>query len=94
MVWYSPLFKNFPQYVVIHRAKGFSIINEAEVDVFLEFSCFLYDLTSVGNLISGSSALLNPACIKYVYASLKNGNIIISDNSQNVPKNRLGRKIK
>ena len=94
MVWYSPLFKNFPQYVVIHRVKGFSIINEAEVDVFLEFSCFLYDLTSVGNLISGSSALLNPACIKYVYDSLKNGNIIISDNSQNVPKNRLGRKIK
>ena len=77
MVWYSPLFKNFPQYVVIHRIKGFSIINEAEVDVFLEFSCFLHNLTSVGNFISGSSALLNPAYIKYVYASLKNGNVII-----------------
>ena len=77
MVWYSPLFKNFPQYVVIHRIKGFSIINEAEVDIFLEFSCFLHNLTSVGNFISGSSALLNPAYIKYVYASLKNGNVII-----------------
>ena len=52
MVWYSPLFKNFPQYVVIHRVKGFSIINEAEVDVFLEFSCFFYDPIDVGNLVT------------------------------------------
>ena len=56
MVWYSHLFKNFPQFVVIHTVKGFGIINKEEVDVFLEFSCFLYDLTVVGNLISGSSA--------------------------------------
>ena len=56
VVWYSHLFKNFPQFVVIHTVKGFSIINQAEVDVFLEFSCFLYDPTDVGNLISGSSA--------------------------------------
>ena len=56
MVWYSHLLKNFPQFVVIHLVKGFSVVNEAEVDVFLEFSCFFYDLTDVGNLVSGSSA--------------------------------------
>ena len=56
VVWYSHLFKNFPQFVVIHTVKGFSIVNEAEVDVFLEFPCFLYDPTNVGNLISDSSA--------------------------------------
>jgi len=55
VVWYSHLF-NVPQFVVIHTVKGFSIVNEAEVDVFLEFSCFFYDPTDVGNLISGSSA--------------------------------------
>ena len=56
MVWYSYLLKNFPQFVVIHTVKGFSIVNEAEVDVFLEFSCIFYDPADVGNLISGSSA--------------------------------------
>ena len=56
MVWYPHLFKKFPQFVVIHIIKGFSVVNEAEVDVFLEFSCFFYDPTDVGNLISGSSA--------------------------------------
>ena len=56
MIWCSHLFKNFPQFVVIHTVKGFSIINEAEVDVSLELSCFFYDPTDVGNLISGSSA--------------------------------------
>ena len=55
MVWYSHLSKNFIQFVVFHTIKGFSIANEAEVDVFLEFSCFSYDTTDVGNLISGSS---------------------------------------
>ena len=55
VVWYSRLLGIF-QFVVIHTVKGFSIINEAEIDVFLEFSCFFYDLTDVGNLISGSSA--------------------------------------
>ena len=55
MVWYSHLFKNFPQFVVIHTVNGFSIVNEANVDVFLEFSCVFYDLMDVGNLISGSS---------------------------------------
>ena len=56
VVWYSHLFKNFPQFVVIHTVKGFSVVNEEEVDVLLEFSCFFYDPTDVGNLISGSSA--------------------------------------
>ena len=56
VVWYSHIFKNFPQFVVIHTVKGLSVVNEAEVDVFLEFSCFFYDPIDVGNLISGSSA--------------------------------------
>ena len=56
MVWYSHLFKNVPQFVVIHTVKGFSIINKVEADIFLEFSCFFYDATDVGNLISSSSA--------------------------------------
>ena len=56
MVWYSHLFKNFPQFVVIHIVKDFSIVNKVEVDVFLTFSCFFYDPVDVGNLISGSSA--------------------------------------
>ena len=71
MFWYSHLFKNFPQFVVIHTVKGFknfpqfvvihtvkgfSIVDEAEVYVFLKFPCFLYDLMGIGNLISGSSA--------------------------------------
>ena len=53
-------FKNFPQFVVIHTVKGFGIANEAEVDVFLEFSCFFYDPADVGNLISGSAAFSKP----------------------------------
>ena len=61
MVWYSHLFKNFPQFAVTHKIKGFSVINEAEVDVFVEFPCFLHDPTRVGNLISGSSASLKPS---------------------------------
>ena len=56
MVWYSHLFQNFPQFVVIHTAKGFGIVNKAEVDIFLELSCFFYDPTDVGNFISGSSS--------------------------------------
>jgi len=55
VVWYSYLFKNFLQFVVIHTVKGFGIVNKAEVDVFLELSCFSDDPTDVGNLISGSS---------------------------------------
>ena len=56
MVWYSHLFKNFPQFVVVHTIKGFGIVNKAEVDIFLEFACFFSDPTDVGKLISGSSA--------------------------------------
>ena len=55
-VWYSHLFQNFPQFIVIHTVKGFGIVNKAEIDVFLELFCFFDDLTDVGNLISGSSA--------------------------------------
>ena len=54
MVWYSHLFKTFPQFVVIHTVKGFGIVSEAEIDVFLELSCCFDDPTDVGNLISGS----------------------------------------
>ena len=56
MVWYSHLFENFPQFVVIHTIKGFGIVNKAEIDVFLELCCFFIDPADVGNLISGSSA--------------------------------------
>ena len=56
MVWYFHLLRNFPQFVVIHTVKGFGLVNKAEVDVFLELSCFLDDQADVGNLISGSSA--------------------------------------
>ena len=56
MVWYSRLFQNFPQFTVIHTVKGFGIVNKAEIDVFLELSCFFHDPADVGNLVSGSSA--------------------------------------
>ena len=55
VVWYSHLCQNIPQFIVIHRVKGFGIVNKAEIDVFLELSCFLDDPMDVGNLISGSS---------------------------------------
>ena len=61
MVWYSHLFQNFPQFVVIHTVKGFGVANKAEVDVFLELSCFFDDPTDVGNLISDYSEIFNPA---------------------------------
>ena len=68
MVWFSHLFKNFPQFVVIHRVKGFGIVNKAEIDVFLELFCFFDDPKAVGNLISAFSKsrkvpldFLNPA---------------------------------
>ena len=56
MVWYSHLFKNFPEFVVVHTVKGFGIVNKAELGVFLELSCFFDDPLDVGNLVSGSSA--------------------------------------
>ena len=55
VVWYSHLFRNFPQFIVIHTVKGFGIVNKAEVDVFLELSCFFDDPADVGKLVSGSS---------------------------------------
>ena len=61
MVWYSHLLKNFPQFVVIYTVKDFGIVNKAEVDVFLELSCFFDDPADVGNLISGSSAFSKPS---------------------------------
>ena len=54
VIWYSHLFQNFPQFMVIHTVKGFGIVNKAERDVFLELSCFFHDPTDVGNLISGN----------------------------------------
>ena len=68
MVWYSHLLKNFPHLVVIHIVKGFRVVNKAEVDVFLEFSCFFYDATDVGNLMSGSSAF--PKSSLYIWKFL------------------------
>ena len=56
MVWYSHFFQNFPQFIVIHTVKGFGVVNKAEIDIFLELSCFFDDPMDVGNLISGSSA--------------------------------------
>ena len=56
MLWYSHLFQNFPQFVVIRTIKGFGVVNKGEVDVFPELCCFLYDPADVGNLISGSSS--------------------------------------
>ena len=76
MVWYSHLWKNFPQFVVIHTVKDFGIVNKAEVDVFLEFSCFFDDQADVGNLISGSSAFSKTSLNigKFtVHVSLKRG---------------------
>ena len=56
MVWYYHIFKNFPQFVVIHAVKGFGVVNKAEVDIFLELFCFFYDAMDVGDMICGSPA--------------------------------------
>ena len=61
MVWYSHLFKSFPQFVMIHRVKGFSVVDETEVDAFLEFPCFLYDPVNAGNLTSDLSTFSKPS---------------------------------
>ena len=71
VVWYSYLLKNFPQFVVIHTVKGFSVVNVAEVDVFLELSCFFYHPTVIGNLISGTSAFSNSSLKFSVHVLLK-----------------------
>ena len=75
MVWYSHLFKNFPQFIVIHTVKGFGVV-KAEIDVFLELSCFFDDPVDVGNLISGSSAFSKTSLNIWkftVHVSLKPG---------------------
>ena len=63
MVWYSHLFKSFPLFIMNDTVKGFGTVSETEVDVFLEFLCFLYDPANVGNLISGSSSFSKPSLI-------------------------------
>ena len=62
IIWYFHLFMNFPQFFVIHTFKGFIVVNEAEVDISLEFSCFYYDPTDVSNLISGFFTFSKPSC--------------------------------
>ena len=76
MVWYSHLFQNFPQFIVIHTVKGFGIVNKAEIDVFLELSCFFDEPADDGNLISGSSAFSKTSLNIWnfiVHVSLKPG---------------------
>ena len=68
LVWYSHLFKNFPQFIVIHTVKGFGIVNETEVDTFLEFPCFFYDPMNAGNSISGSSAFSKSSLIIWKFS--------------------------
>ena len=69
VVWYSHLFQNFPQFIVIHTVKGFGIVNKAEIDDFLELSCFFHDPADVGNLISGSSTFSKSSLIIWKYVS-------------------------
>ena len=85
MVWYSHFFQNFPQFIVIRRVKGFGIVNKAEIDVFLELSCFFDNPVDVGNLISGSAAFLKPGSYNiYIYIYEKRNSsytVEFSDNS-------------
>ena len=67
MVWYSHVFQNFPQFIVMHTVKGFGIVNKAEIDAFLKLSCFFDDPTDIGNLISGSSAFSLTGCLGLVH---------------------------
>ena len=69
VVWYSHLFQNFPQFIVIHTVRGFGLVNKAEIDVFLELSRFFYDPADVGNLISGSSAFSKTSLNMKVHSS-------------------------
>ena len=76
MVWYSYLFKNFPQFIVIHKVKGFGIVNKAEADVFLELFCFFNDPMDVGNLISGSSPFSLVNCFFPLEINMQLGTIV------------------
>ena len=82
MVWCSHLLKNFPQCVVIHTVKGFGIANKAEIDVFLELSCFFNDPMDVGNLISGSSAFSKSSLNiwKFMVHILLKSEVLVSSN--------------
>ena len=76
MIWYSHLLKNFPQFIVIHTVKGFGVVNKADIDVFLELSCFFDDSADVGNLISHYSAFSKTSlniCKFMVHVLLKSG---------------------
>ena len=79
MVWYSHLFQNFPQFIVIHTVKGFGIVNKAEIDVFLELSCFFHDPADVGSLISGSSAFSKTSVVNSKHVLL--GHVTCQQNS-------------
>ena len=70
MVWYAHLFQNFPQFIVIHTVKAFGIVNKAEIDVFLELSCYFDDPADVGILISGSSAFSKTSLIDHTCVGL------------------------
>ena len=80
VVWYSHLFQNFPQFIVIHIVKGFGIVNKAGIDVFLELSCFFHDPADVGNLISGSSAFSKTSLNNGILLNYKKECICISSN--------------
>ena len=80
MVWYFHLFKNFPQFVVIHTVKGFNVVNEAEADVFLEFPFFLYNPMNVGSLIYVILSFLNP-----IYTSESSQFTYLNDFEHNLP---------
>ena len=73
VVWYSHLFQNFPQFIVIHTVRGFGIVNKAEIDVFLELSSFFHDPAGVDNLISGSSAFLWTVATFFLYPGDSSG---------------------
>ena len=73
MVWFSNLLKNFPEFVLVHTVTGFGLVNKAEVDVFLELSCFFDDAADVGNLISGSSTFSKTGLKFMVHILLKPG---------------------
>ena len=82
VVWYSHLFQNFPQFIVIHTIKVFGIVNKTEIDVFLELSCFFHDPADVGNLIPGSSAFSKTSLnICYLIGSTDAQLTIITENS-------------
>ena len=72
VVWYSHLFQNFPQFIVIHTVEGFGVVNKAEIGVFLELSCFFDDPADVGNLISGSSAFSKTSLyVKLIHSAVQ-----------------------